>query len=109
MTLQIFWPKPGNPREGGQKGGTNGREGGGEGGSRAKPGNQLVYIYIYIYNTYSFVYRYETLYITQIDHPESNAHKSALHIWVILLKPGRYCDMEVDNLKFNISYFLYCR
>ena len=49
MTLQIFWPKPGNPREGGQKGGTNGREGGrgrgGEGGSRAKPGNQLVYIY----------------------------------------------------------------
>ena len=45
MTLQIFWPKPGNPREGGQKGGTNGREGGGEGGSRAKPGNQLV-IYI---------------------------------------------------------------
>ena len=39
MTLQIFWPKPGNPREGG----TNGREGGGgEGGSRAKPGNQLV-------------------------------------------------------------------
>ena len=47
MTLQIFWPKPGNPREGGQKGGTNGREGGGrEGGSRAKPGIQLVsYIY----------------------------------------------------------------
>ena len=46
MTLQIFWPKPGNPREGGQKGGTNGREGGGgEGGSRAKPGNQLVSIY----------------------------------------------------------------
>ena len=49
MTLQIFWPKPGNPREGGQKGGTNGRGGGeregGEGGSRAKPGNQLVYIY----------------------------------------------------------------
>ena len=43
MTLQIFWPKPGNPREGGQKGGTNGREGGGEGGSRAKPGNQLVF------------------------------------------------------------------
>ena len=48
MTLQIFWPKPGNPREGGQKGGKNGREGGGggEGGSRAKPGNQLV-----LYNT----------------------------------------------------------
>ena len=43
MTLQIFWPKPGNPRERGQKGGTNGREGGGEGGSRAKPGNQLVH------------------------------------------------------------------
>ena len=41
MTLQIFWPKPGNPREGGQKGGTNGGSGG-EGGSRAKPGNQLV-------------------------------------------------------------------
>ena len=45
MTLQIFWPKPCNAREGGQKGGTNGREGG-EGGSRAKPGNQLVsYMY----------------------------------------------------------------
>ena len=44
MTLQIFWLKPGNPREGGQKGGTNGREGG-EGGSRAKPGNQLVVVY----------------------------------------------------------------
>ena len=44
MTLQIFWPKPGNPRERVQKGGTNGREGGEE-GSRAKPGNQLVYIY----------------------------------------------------------------
>ena len=41
----LFWPKPGNPREGGQKGGTNGREGGGEGGSRAKPGNQLVFLY----------------------------------------------------------------
>ena len=39
MTQQIFWPTTGNPREGGQKGGTNGREG------RAKPGNQLV-IYI---------------------------------------------------------------
>ena len=47
MTLQIFWPKPGNPREGWQKGGTNGREGGGEGGSRAKPGNQLVYYIMY--------------------------------------------------------------
>ena len=45
MTLQIFWPKPGNPREGWQKGGTNGREGGGEGGSRAKPGTQLVALY----------------------------------------------------------------
>ena len=31
MTLQIFWPKLGNPREGWQKGGTNGREGGGRG------------------------------------------------------------------------------
>ena len=41
MTLQIFWPKPGNPREGGQQGGR-----GREGGSRAKPGNQLVDIYI---------------------------------------------------------------
>ncbi len=48
-------------------------------------------------------------YITQIDHPESNAHQSAIHICVILLKPGRYCDMEVENLKFNISYFLYCK
>ena len=44
MTLQIFWPKLGNPMEGGQKRGTNGREGR-EGGSRGKPGNQLVYIY----------------------------------------------------------------
>ena len=52
MTLQIFWPKPGNPREGGQKGGTNGREGGGEGGSRAKPGNQLV-----IYKEYLVIIR----------------------------------------------------
>ena len=50
MTLQIFWPKPGNPREGGQKGGTNGREGS-EGGSRAKPGNQLVH---YIISNYAF-------------------------------------------------------
>ena len=39
----------------------------------------------------------------QIYHPESNAHQSALHIWVILLKPGRYCDMESE--KFNILYF----
>ena len=37
------------------------------------------------------MYRYETLYITQIDHPESNAPQSALHIWAILLKPDRYC------------------
>ena len=50
MTLQIFWPKPGNRREGGQKGGTNGREGG-EGGSRAKPGNQLVLLY---FNSYYY-------------------------------------------------------
>ena len=43
MTLQIFWPKPGKGR---REGGMGGR--GREGGSRAKPGNQLVYIYIYI-------------------------------------------------------------
>ena len=55
MTLQIFWPKPGNPREGGQKGGTNGREGG-EGGSRAKPGNQLVVIYIWHLIVHQIVY-----------------------------------------------------
>ena len=24
-------------------------------------------------------------------------------------EPGRYCDIEDKNLKFNISYFLYCR
>ena len=36
-TLQIFWAKPDNPREGGKKGVTNG-----EGEARAKPGNQLV-------------------------------------------------------------------
>ena len=30
-------------------------------------------------------------------------------IWVILLKPGHYCDIEVENLKFDIFYFLYCR
>ena len=51
---KLSWAKPGNPMEGGQKAGTNrreGREGGGERegerGPRAKPGNQLVYIYIY--------------------------------------------------------------
>ena len=37
ITLQIFWAKPGNQREGGLKGVTNG-----EGEARAKPGNQLV-------------------------------------------------------------------
>ena len=32
-----------------------------EGGSRAKPGNQLVYIYIYIYiYTYIYLYLYNT-------------------------------------------------
>ena len=47
MTLQIFWPKPGNPREGGRREGRMGGRGReGEGGSRAKPGNQLVYIYV---------------------------------------------------------------
>ena len=30
-------------------------------------------------------------------------------IWVILLKPGHYCDNEVENLKFDILYFLYWR
>ena len=61
-----------------------------------------------INNTYS-LYRYETIYITQIDHHESNTHQSSLHIWVILLKPDRYCDMEVEHVKFNILYFRYCR
>ena len=32
-----------------------------------------------------------------------------LYIRVILLKPGHYCDIEVENLKFDIFYFLYCR
>ena len=41
ITLQIFWAKPGNPREGGKKGVTNG-EGEVEREARAKPGNQLV-------------------------------------------------------------------
>ena len=46
-----------------------------------------------------------------IHHPHrpSNAPQSALHIWVIPLKAGRYCDMEIENIKLNISYFLYCR
>ena len=38
------------------------------------------------------------LYITQIEPSESNAHQSALHIWDILVKTGRYCNMEVENL-----------
>ena len=64
MTLQIFWPKPGNPREGGQKGGTNGREGGGEGGSRAKPGNQLVVYKAHAVNLLmSFVYLFIFIFI----------------------------------------------
>ena len=44
ITLQIFWAKPGNPREGGRVERSN--EWGGrnrEGEARAKPGNQLVY------------------------------------------------------------------
>ena len=43
ITLQIFWAKPGNPREGGRVQKSN--EWGGrsrEGEARAKPGNQLV-------------------------------------------------------------------
>ena len=43
ITLQIFWAKPGNPREGGRVERSN--EWGGrsrEGEARAKPGNQLV-------------------------------------------------------------------
>ena len=24
--------------------------------------------------------------------------------WVILLKPGHYCDIEVENLKFDIFF-----
>ena len=47
--------------------------------------------------------------MTQIDNPESNAHQSALHIWVIILKPGRYCDKEIEDLKFNILNVLYCK
>ena len=49
---------------------------------------------------------YETLYITQIDHPVSKPNQTAFHIWVIVLKPGCCCDMEVEHLKFNISYLL---
>ena len=30
-------------------------------------------------------------------------------IWVILLKHGHYCDIEVENVKFDTFYFLYCR
>ena len=43
ITLQIFWAKPGNPKEGGRVERSN--EWGGrsrEGEARAKPGNQLV-------------------------------------------------------------------
>ena len=43
----MFWPKPGNPREGRREGRMGGRAR--EGGCRAKPGNQLVYIYVYVY------------------------------------------------------------
>ena len=32
-----------------------------------------------------------------------------LRNWVILLKRGHFCDMEVENLQFDIFYFLYCR
>ena len=57
------------------------------------------------YQYFQFIYR------NFIHHTnrQSNAHQSALHIWVVLLKPGRYCDMEVEHLKFIISYLLYCR
>ena len=34
----------------------------------------------------------------------SNAHQSTLHIWVILLRPGRYCDMEVEHL---VKHFIF--
>ena len=48
--MQLSWAKPGNPTEGGRRQGRigEGRGGGereGERGSRAKPGNQLVYLY----------------------------------------------------------------
>ena len=43
MTLQIFWPK--QVIRGREAEGRDEWEGGGEGGSRAKPGNQLVYLY----------------------------------------------------------------
>ena len=43
ITLQIFWAKPGNPREGGRVERSNERGGRSrEGEARAKPGNQLV-------------------------------------------------------------------
>ena len=43
MTLQIFWAKPGNPREGGRVERSNEWRGRSrEGEARAKPGNQLV-------------------------------------------------------------------
>ena len=55
------------------------------------------------------MYRYETLYITQIDHPETNTHQSALHIWVILLKSGRYCDMEKRGTSHLLIVFVRLR
>ena len=70
MTLQIFWPKPGNPREGGQKGGTNGREGG-EGGFRAKPGNQLV---MYNINYYIVVVFRKAPFALFTNFPEGGSH-----------------------------------
>ena len=33
------------------------------------------------------------------------SNKGGLAIWVILLKPGHYCDIEVENLKFDIFFF----
>ena len=49
------------------------------------------------------------LIFTHIDHPESKTRQSALHSFFILLKPRRYCDMEVDKLMFNMLYLRYCR
>ena len=39
-----------------------------------------------------------------IELSASNAHQSTLHIWVILLIPGRYCDMEVENV---VKHFIF--
>ena len=61
--------------------------------------HQLIILTVYI-SLWNFIHH---------THRPSNAPQAAVHIWVIPLKPGRYCDMEIEHIKLNISYFLYCR